>query len=371
MGERVPIKCVDRAMAMRLILSLLFCLGACAALATPKKLVVSMDERMEMLNVIQYLSEYPILNQNDSLRYKRDIARYFSGFRDHEAVKLHRSIYRRMFGFDAPVTYMLHQSVPGFEPVADFSKDDIESYGFDVNRDTLRLLMHAFKDFYRQSRFKEFFQSQRPFYQSICRQVEDSLNRYDVIGTMERHYGQRKQAYKVLLCPLMHDGGYAVDVATKGRHEYYAVTGPMSDTIGSMPQFDAQVLLSELVLHEFSHNFCNPVVDKYWDRLKDLSCLMKPIVAAMKEQGYSTWKVCLYEHLVRANEIVLNEQRFGRERADELYREFLEEGHWIYLKGMLPILREQYIRNRKRYPQLEGVMPMLVKYLELEAGRCR
>ena len=43
-----------------------------------KKLKIYTDERIELLNVIQYLSDYPILNQSENLEYKKEIDKSFN-----------------------------------------------------------------------------------------------------------------------------------------------------------------------------------------------------------------------------------------------------------------------------------------------------
>ena len=47
-----------------------------------KKLKIYTDERIELLNVIQYLSDYPILNQSENLEYKKEIDLYFKDFKN-------------------------------------------------------------------------------------------------------------------------------------------------------------------------------------------------------------------------------------------------------------------------------------------------
>lgn len=332
------------------------------------KFRISADERIEFLTVIQYLSDYPILNQNDSLGYKRDVETYFHPYRNHFAIELHRKIYRRMFGFDAPVTFMLHHELPSFRQLAAFSPTDADSYGFNEHNDTLAILMHAFRDFYVQTDFRKFFLSHKKFYDSLSSGIRNRLQNSGVIKMMEQHYGQQFSAYRVVLSPLMNDGGYAVDVATPSGHTFYAVTGPATDSVARFPHFDSEILLSELILHEFSHNFCNPLIDQQWPLLQQYSCLLKPIATSLKRQGYSSWKVCLYEHLVRANEIVLNEKLLGKQRADELYNEFIND-KWIYLREMVPLIRDIYLPMRNKYPTLKSLMPQIVDYLRTEAQK--
>src|SRR5690349_16658941 len=79
------------------------------------RLNVLIDERMELLTTIQYLSGYPILTKAP-LQYKKDIDSYFKNFKEHKAVLLNKAIYRRFF--DAPPTYIYYFSFPQFKQIA-------------------------------------------------------------------------------------------------------------------------------------------------------------------------------------------------------------------------------------------------------------
>jgi Domain of unknown function (DUF4932) len=355
-------------MAIRLSILLLF--YTTSIFGQKRKLNVQVDERMEFLTVIQVLSDYPVLNQSENLEYRKDIEKYFEKYRQHSAVQLTKKIYRRFFGFDKPVNYIYHFSFPDFQQTSKFSEIDLVSYKFNEHKDTLNLLLKLFKDFYKKSNFKTFFDNHKPFYNSLTKNVKIELAKFDIINILEKHYGERNTSYNLVLCPMLHDGGYALSIENEKSTTFYAVVGPTYDSLSLKPTFDTKLLLSEYIIHEFSHNFCNPLIDKYFEELDRDSCLLNPINTAMNEQGYKSWKTCLYEHIVRANEVVINEVVFGKEKSREVYKDFLENGKWIYLKGIIPIIREQYLTNRNKYKTQDGIMPLIVKYFNDEKKNC-
>ena len=64
--------------------------------------------------------------------------------------------------------------------------------------------------------------------------------------------------------------------------------------------------LVAVIIHEFGHSFVNPVVDSIPPvDISKTERLFEPIKSAMEKQGYNTWKTCLYEHFVRAGEVVI------------------------------------------------------------------
>ncbi|HYD19985.1 MAG TPA: DUF4932 domain-containing protein [Flavipsychrobacter sp.] len=339
----------------------------CVKARSPKVNVV-VDERMELLTTIQYLSGYPILTQAD-LRYKKEIDEYFRDYRDHPAVVLYRNVYERFLAFDAAPTYLYHFSFPGFRQQADFSENDLRTFEFDKHADTLAMLMANFKDFYKRADFHKFYEAHEGFYDSLIAPIEKKIEESRVVDALEEHYGKENKEYNVVLAPLLHDGGYGPMVQKGSGLAMYAIIGPKGDS-KSLPEFDIKNLLSEYVIHEFSHSFCNPLIAANLQELQKDSCLLRPIKESQEEQGYGSWEACLYEHWVRANEIVLTEKIFSRQRASDLADEMVREGKWIYLDGLIAIVRD-YKTKREQYKSIDEVMPQVVDYFHGLRKTCK
>ena len=334
-----------------------------------RKLKIYTDERIELLNVIQYLSDYPILNKSENLEYKKEIEVYFKDFKNHNAILLNKKVYRSFLGFDRAVNYILHYDLPDFKLNSEFNNDELENLNALESKDTLNLIRDEFKDFYEKSNFKKFFKNHSKFYKKVNKPTITELNKQNVISILEKHYGINNNSYSIILASLLHNGGYEVDIEKENKKNLYAIVGPNYDSINKLPVFDTQNILSEYVIHEFSHSFCNPLIDRNYDKLINSECLLIPIESKIKSQGYKGWKTCLYEHLVRANEIVLNEIVFGKQKSDKLYNEMINDG-WIYLEGIIPIIKNEYLKNRNEYKTQDDIMPLIIKYLETEKKNC-
>jgi hypothetical protein len=334
-----------------------------------KKLKVIVDERMELMNVVQYLAGYPILAQGE-FSYKQEVDSYFAPYKNHNAVKLYAHIYERYFHFDGPSIYLYHHSFPGFKKIAEFSADDARDYQFNTYADSLALLMKEMKDFYKASNFHQFYTAHQPFYNNLIKTATDKIAGADTIITlMEKYYGKQNKEYIIVLAPLEHDGGYGPMVSSKEGNTVYAIIGPMQDSKG-VPEFDVDHLLSDYVLHEFSHSFCNPAILKHWPQLEQDSCLLRPIRKALKAQGYGTWMACVTEHFVRTNEILLNEAVYGKAKADEIQKSMMEEDKWIYLQDLVPLMR-QYRDNRNRYKTIDDIALRAAQYFHAKAKECK
>ena len=101
--------------------------------------------------------------------------------------------------------------------------------------------------------------------------------------------------------------------------------------------------LRNLSVHEFGHSFVNPVIDQVGDSVinkKDF--LFEPIQQEMSDQGYTTWKIALYEHFVRAGEIFIARQLGDQNTADKLSKDYIQNRHFIYLNQIIASLENWY-----------------------------
>ena len=334
-----------------------------------KQFNIYTDKRIELLNIIQYLSDYPILNQSDSLEYKKVIDKYFKNYKSHSAVILNKNISSTFFSFDRPINFILHYKLPELELITPFTDEELTSLNASNSRDTLNLIITEFKKFYNETKFNEFYKSNSNFYNKIKEPIITEFKKYNIVATLENHYRTKNQSYNILISPLLHDGGYAVNINEKGKHNLFAIIGP-SNTINKFPVFDTKTTLSIYTLHEMSHSFCNPIIDSNWNEFSKLDCLYKPIEAAMKEQGYPTWKTCLYEHLVRANEIILNEIIFGKQSADEVKLNYVKDKKWIYIDDFISVIKNSYLTDKQKYKSQNDVMPLIINKLEEQKKNC-
>ncbi len=326
--------------------------------AQPARLLVGVDERIELLTTVQLLSGYKWLTQAD-LTYKKEILTAFDKYKDHEAVAYYRAISPRFYGYE-PLLLLCHYELPEFKQTAAFTVQDFKELRLDKLGDTLQVFISLLKDFHVSSGFHKFFIAHKPYYDSIAIPIRQEAEKYGYVDTIEAHFGTRNVGYHAILSPLQMDAGFGPMVVTKEGNVLYAITGPAYNS-GLFPIFDKDALFKELVIHEFCHSFCNTLIDSFYDELEKDSSLLKPILKSQREQGYGEWKTCLYEHLTRANEIVLNGKLYGEAIAEEIYKKQVEEDEWIYLVGLLPLIRE-YSARREQYANQYALMPKVVAY---------
>lgn len=345
------------------LLTAIFCFHI-AGLAAQKNIKVVVDERVELITITQLLFDYPLVGKAD-IKYKNDVLNYFSRYKNESCVENLGRITGNNFSFVKPFNYSFHFSFPGFKKMAVFSDYENNVLGFGNRHDSLLKFNFYLKEFYRISGFHKFFLSMSSFYDSITTSVGKEINKYNLVQELENYYGVHQGAYTLVLSPLFIEAGMSTWVKSTNGNNLYSIIGPNTDSKVT-PDFDLRWLIQNLVIHEFSHAFCNPLVDKYYAQLQKDSCLYDPVKKAMLQQGIKGWRNTLCELLTRANEIILVKKIFGKEDAEKIYNDYLGQ-KWTYLKILIPIF-EKYQSDRLKFRAIEDIMPELIACLDKEAG---
>lgn len=339
------------------LFSLLMAFAATLPAQGQKNLSIRVDEKAELLLTVQYLSGYFLITEAE-LDYKKVLEAAFGAYRQHPAVELFKSMSQSYFAFDKPIEFICHYSFPDLEVAVPFEEEHLIYW---KNQDTLDLFVRQLKDFYETSSFHSFFEAQQPFYDTVLADVRSKLGDTEYVGLFERYYRASQASYNVIVSPLLHSGGFGPRTRrADGSYDLYAFIGPAADS-GPFPQFDANYLALDLILHEFSHSFCNPVVNEHYEQLEQFECLYEPIAEAMQKQGYGNWKTCLYEHLVRAAVVRLVHHAFGPKYAEALRQWEIEEGSFVHLDGILAVLEEY---EKKEGAAFEDIAPGLAVYFK-------
>jgi len=127
--------------------------------------------------------------------------------------------------------------------------------------------------------------------------------------------------------------------------------------------FDDPVKTRALAAHEFGHSFANPAIDSLpFSLITETAYLYEPIKIEMKKQAYTTWQMSLYEHLVRAGEIIVAEKIGDSARAVSILQDNLKSG-FIYLPFMVQELKK-WDKNASSDNFNNAVLQMMMKLKE-------
>jgi hypothetical protein len=345
---------------------------------------ITVDPRIELLAVVQFLSGYGertgLITRYD-FPYKSDISEYFSAYKNHPAVKLFEEMSVSGFSFDAPPDAMLHLSnPPELTLQLPFTRYLKRRAG---REEKLEKFIQELRDFAGKSDFMSFFEAHRGTYSKIISDTQSKMAGVDFIATLENYYGMKQLSYDIILAPLFHPGGFGPRIDPEGgsspvlnffkslrylifnkwsakSYEIYNICGP-SGVENGIPGFGTQEGFRQLAWHEFGHSFVNPLSESLKNRVKisEYSSLFAPIRDKMEKEGYSNWETCVNEHIVRAVTARLTFIHFGNQAGEDELRDQKSRG-FVYIEPLCQKL-EEFENRRDKYPALSDFFPELLK----------
>jgi hypothetical protein len=326
---------------------------------------IMIDPRMELLAVVQHFTTWAEDHHtNLNFNYVNEVENYFSSASQHPAIKKCQELINKGFTYDAPVNFMLFHNYPPeltrLAPYSGYLK------GRAQGESHLNDFAEKLRDFSVATDFMSFYDSHKTFYDKMLTLVFNSLGNTNYIELIEDYYGVTKYKYIIVPTSLFDRGAYGPRVDLPEGQYVYNVPGPISLYDG-IPTFGKESDFKHTLLHEFSHSFVNPVTEKNIDQVNQSSELFEPIEEQMKEQAYSSWYICVNEHLVRINVIRMRIINEGESIKDDLMEYERSQG-FIYIT-QLDTLMQSYESNRIKYQKYEDFYPEIIKLFNTLAGK--
>lgn len=189
---------------------------------------VSVDPRMELLGVVQYLSgyeeRYDLITDFD-FEYKFNQDFYFADYEKHPAVQKFAAMSMFGFSYDAPAAVMLHLSnPPELDVVIPFTEYLINRAGGEEN---LMDFIQKMRDFARESKFNRFFEDNADLYRTVTENVVSKIKDKNYVDVIEDYYGIKNHSYNIILALLFHPGGFGPRIERgDGSFDVYNICGP-------------------------------------------------------------------------------------------------------------------------------------------------
>ena len=332
---------------------------ACCTLLTnayaDQRLRIGADPRLELLTVVQLLSRYPYLTPYRT-DYARDAIAHFTNYPPHQAIALFRNFSADGNWSDAYPTAMLYLS----DPPALEERETIPTYIYEAFRgpENFARFLQALRDFARRTDFNRFFARQNKLYLQLEYKLRKDLAEANPSVEIEDYFGTPQLSYHLVLSPLLHHGGFGPHLGrTGGPFDVYTLLGPTGAERG-IPRFGPREQLLQIVWHEFSHAFVNPLSEGYYREIERRSALFDPLAEQMNRLGYTRWLDCANEHIIRAIVARLAHHHLGPEAGNRALREESSRG-FRYIHALARRL-EEYEARRRDYPTLDAFFPRLL-----------
>ncbi|HKR02855.1 MAG TPA: DUF4932 domain-containing protein [Pyrinomonadaceae bacterium] len=326
--------------------------------AARRELKITVDPRIELLSVVQSLTDYFLINKDDT-SYRRAVEKHFATFKNHPAVKLFSQMWRKGFNFQVPPSAMLYLSnPPELKLQRPFTDEIIKRAG---GPERLDQFLQTLRDFARASDFNSFYRANKKSYERMVDGVRAKARTLDYIYVLESYYRIRQHSYHVMLMPLAQELGFGVNLKRDdGRLDLYQMIGRSAVKDG-FPLFGqgGEITLQNLVWHEFSHSFVNPLSEKHRETLAKYATLYAPISKQMSEQAYSDWEHAVNEHVIRALTSRLAALEISTEVGERELQADKQRG-FIYIEALAERLKE-YESQPGKYPTFADFYPRLIE----------
>jgi len=317
------------------------------------------DERTELLSIVFRLAEAKEYMNDNVPAYATEIDKYFAPFKEHEAIRFVKKVRSEQgVSYDAVMSLAVALEIKdSIRLRSNLSVSSIDKrWGMEKATEFIKLL----NQFYVDSRFKEFFLKHNAFYQIAEDRFTEVLKDID-FNWFEKFYGIKSNNNFNLILSIPNGGGnYGPKVIfNDGKEELYAIIGGCRADSSGQPSYSKKN--SSIIIHEYNHSFCNPLIDDNYPAMQSITTEIYNLVKdKLSRQAYGLAKSMNYEILVRAcviryyqrNEI--NTNLLKQQVAAELSNGFI----WIdKLVDQLAI----YEKNRDKYQTLKDYMPEIIK----------
>ena len=354
----------------KIILSLILALATITATAE-SQIKVEASETVELMSILARLAGYEEFSENLGGQYTKDIEAWFAPYKEHAAVDLARDVRANHgIGYDRVSNMAVHLDIDRGKVVLGSAQElnngwqnvDLDNFVKNVNK------------FYKDTRFHDFFEQHRTFYEDFAKTYEANLMGYFHPEWYAQFYNGSDPAEQFHVVIGFNYGstnnGASRQLPGKPR-ELFSIIGYNIDPSRGRPLYDLTLLF-----HEFNHSFVNPLLDDA-ARAK----LMEPVgqklfqlsKQTMEQLHYNDWRIVINESLVRAA-VILKMQDVGIDRRMTLNvvaTEMMQNG-FPWMLDLVGTLR-YYTAHRDKYPTVADFYPEIVrcleKYVENEEGR--
>jgi len=359
------------------ILLFAFCISSVGAsdpnkAASPQdraKLKVTIDPRVELMGVIFHLAGNPEYNRCKSKPYMKNLNEHFAGHREHQAVKMATKLRKtRGVSYDAVMCMAVHiEDVNSCREIVPFESRP-ETLDGRWRIDDAREFLGCCRDFVKETDFNAFLVKNKSQYDIATTRLQQLIDTQANLAWFDEFFGPRDDVdFNLVISILNGPGNYGCRVTLGGRTKIYSVLGAWRvDWLGfGNPTFSPGVLST--VVHEFSHSYCNPLVEKYMKDFESFGEKYFPRVEKqMKGQAYGSWQTMMRESLVRACGVRYAMANGGKEQAEQAANYNIGRGfHWT---RELSELLGRYEKQRDKYQALDAFMPEIVEFFQNYAG---
>ena len=284
---------------------------------------------------------------------------YFASMKSSTAVTLAKQYRTKGVSYDAVTGYanLLIFDDNGnivFDP--DYKEGSNTSFDRWTNTQKEDMLA-AVNSLYKESKFHTWFESIKPEQEAAVAAFKKECNMD--YAWLDSFYGKIDNISSRIILSFMAGGGNYGNSFTRknGTFLLTPVFGSLSQTNGSIT-FKGSV---ELLAHEFSHPYCNPIINANWTDISAKAAeVYNKVSDLMKSQAYNNSKTMMYETLVRSCAIrYMIDHGYNNSRNTLISN---QENRGFLMVGTIVDTLDKYDHQESdKYATLSDFMPEIIK----------
>jgi hypothetical protein len=279
---------------------------------------------------------------------------HFQQYKGHPAVQATEQIFSSSWYFLLNYASFYYTDFPQAKLRADLSFPPEFTQDENLQK-TISGYVDVVRDFYKSSKFEEFWSARENDRKSVVEDVRNKLPAFDIPDLMEKFYGTEAERFFVVPCPYMQNSGTHVELNyLNGKRHFYYLGG--GNFFATDPLHTAY-----FAFHEFGHCFIEPISQKFSSQLEELSYLYEPLRERFSQLGYRDWDRAFNEHLITAGQLHLIRRSYGEEATSKLRKEEVEQD--FRLIGVFYDCLREYDNHRSKYKDLPSFFPVLLDRL--------
>ena len=350
-------------MPRRIPAALLLLLGtACAARAQDWR--SGTDSRIELMSILFRLAGNKEYHQCRIPAYDKAIDSYFAPYRDHDAVRLARSL---GVGFDAPMKIAVYvRDAESLDELVPFDRQGVHLFQ-NWNAAKAREFLSAARRFAADTNFQGFLKSQQPLFDATNARLQAFIAEKADLGWFTRFFAPASPARLVVIAGMANGASsYAVHLVDgPAAQESYAIPGVSKVDPEGLPVFDSAWRTT--MVHELTHVYANVPIKAMAQMEKAVRQIYESVAPSMQRQSYGNWRTVLNESLSRAATIEYVREHDGPEAARVVIRQENSRS-FFWMSGLVNLLGT-YRNSREQYPTFDSFLPRVTEYFNGVAPR--
>jgi hypothetical protein len=214
------------------------------------------------------------------------------------------------------------------------------------------------RHFYDETASQQFWVQNLPKYNEMTANFVAQYG-FDYVAELEDFFGATasQDKFEILLTPL-YNGGSALAVENPDKTMTY---------ISIINPFLGDFSVTDLIIHENTHNFLGPILNKNHTLIHHYQKYLKPSFGNAQGFVKNDSRSFLNELLARAVTLATLDKYHSPDLAYESWINEKAAG-WDELDAVYALIKNKYLAQRDKYPRFEDFLPVILEYFKAKSS---